>query len=131
MRAGDYKLARIAHGQRPDFAVVTFKFLNVLELQEVRKLTFPACMYIYLVAVPVLDHLIFAHCPEVMRRLGVKVPHVVILKGNLHHTSVMREDRAVAVAEVEAPYLYVLVRRAGHDELGVGRDVHREHRKLH
>jgi hypothetical protein len=32
----------------------------------------------------------------------------------------------VAIPKIKAPYLDVLVRRAGDDELGIGRDIHCE-----
>lgn len=54
----------------------------------------------------------------------------VLLKCYLHDAVVVRKDRLVAVAEVKAPYLDVLVRRAGDDELGVVRNVKSKNRKL-
>ena len=42
----------------------------------------------------------------------------------------MREEGAVAVAEVEAPDLEVLVGGAADEEAGVGGDVHAQHRQL-
>lgn len=52
------------------------------------------------------------------------------LERDLHDALVVRKERAVAVAKVEAPDLDVLVGRAGDDELRVGRDVEREDGEL-
>ena len=71
----------------------------------------------YLVTVPVLEELVLAHGPEVVRRLGVALARVVALERDLHHALVVREERLVAVAEVEDPNLHVLIRRTRHDEL--------------
>lgn len=84
----------------------------------------------YLVTVPVLEELVLAHGPEVVRRLGVALARVVALERDLHHALVVCEERLVAVAEVEAPDFDILVRRARHNELRVARDVHREDREL-
>lgn len=54
----------------------------------------------------------------------------ILLKCHLHDAVVVCKDRLVTVAEVKTPYLDVLVRRAGDDELGVVRNVKSENRKL-
>ena len=69
----------------------------------------------YLIPIPVLEQAILPNTPEVVR---------AALESNLHHTPVVREQRLMAVAEVETPYLDVLVGGAGNDEFGVRRDVH-------
>ena len=69
----------------------------------------------YLIPIPVLEQAILPNTPEVVR---------AALESNLHHTPVVREQRLMAVAEVETPYLDVLVRGAGHEELRVIGDVH-------
>ena len=73
----------------------------------------------YLVTVPVLEELVLAHGPEIVRRLGVALARVVALERDLHHALVVREERLVAVAEVEAPDLHVFVGRAGCNQLAV------------
>ena len=64
----------------------------------------------YLVTVPIFQELVFANRPEIvcLFRL-IHLTYIVLLKRDLHDTLVMREDRLVAVAEVEAPYLHVLI----------------------
>ena len=62
-----------------------------------------------LVTIPVLQHLVLAYGPEVMCRLRLAIARVVTLESDLHDTFVVREDRLVAVSEVEAPDLDVLV----------------------
>ena len=69
----------------------------------------------YLIPIPVLEQAILPNTPEVVR---------AALESNLHHTPVVREQRLMAVAEVETPYLDVLVRGTGHEELRVIGDVH-------
>lgn len=75
----------------------------------------------YLVTVPVFDHLVLSDGPEEV---------AAGLESDLHDALVVREEGPVAVAKVETPDLDVLVRRAGHDQLRVGRDVECEDRKL-
>lgn len=48
----------------------------------------------------------------------------VLLEGHLHDALLVRKDRFVAVAEIEAPDLDVLVGGAGYDELRIRGDVH-------
>ena len=52
------------------------------------------------------------------------------LERDLHHTPIVREQRFVAITKVETPYLDVLVRGAGDEELRVIGDVHGEDGKL-
>lgn len=75
----------------------------------------------HLVAVPILDHPVLPNAPEQM---------TAPLKRNLHDRLVVREERAVAVSEIEAPDLDVLVGGAGDDQFRVGRDVEREDGEL-
>ena len=93
MGPSDDELAMVADGKRPYLAVVALELLNEFEL----------------VAVPVLEHLVFAYGPEVMRRLPLALTRVVTLEGDLHNALVMGEERFVAIAKVEAPDLDVLV----------------------
>jgi hypothetical protein len=62
----------------------------------------------HLVAVPVLEQLVFADRPEVVR---------VFFESDLHHALVVREKGLVTVAEVQSPDLDVLVGRAGDNQL--------------
>ena len=78
----------------------------------------------YLVAIPVLHHLVLADGPEVMCGLGFAVSRVVTLESDLHDALIVRKDRLVAVTEVETPYFNVLVRRAGDNQFGVLGDIH-------
>ena len=114
MRARNNELAVVADRKGPYLAMVAVELLNKLEL----------------VAVPVLEHFVLADGPEVMRRLALTLARVVALERDLHDTLIVREDRLVAVTEVEAPDLHVLVGRAGDDKFRVVRDVHREDREL-
>ena len=45
----------------------------------------------YLVTVPVLEHLVLAHCPEIM---------TLMLERNLHNAIIMREYRPVTISKV-------------------------------
>ena len=69
-------------------------------------------IFAYLIAIPVFKELVFANGPEIM---GIRA----FFKGYLHYTFVMGENRFVAIPEVQAPNLDILVRRACRDELGV------------
>ncbi len=53
-----------------------------------------------------------------------------MLKGDLHDTFIVGEDRLVAIPEIKSPDLHVLVGRTGYDEFGVVRNVHRQDGKL-
>lgn len=59
-----------------------------------------------LVTIPIFQHLVLAHGPEVMGSF---------LESNLHDTLLMGKYRFVAVSEIKPPDFYVLVRRAGHN----------------
>ena len=115
MRPSGDKLPMVADRQRPDLAVVPLELLDELKL----------------VAVPVLEHLVLADGPEVVRQLRIlTLTRVVAFECNLHDALVVSEDGFVAITEIEAPDLHVLVRRAGDNELRVVGDVHGQDRKL-
>lgn len=72
--------------QCPDFPVVSVKLLNSFELEG--RMLQPSgikvlARYSDLVTVPVLQHLVFANCPEIVRAL---------LKCDLHNTFFVSED---------------------------------------
>ena len=108
VRTSHNKLPVIADCQGPNLAMVSLEFLYELEL----------------VTVPIFEHFVFADGPEVMCRLALSLTCVVPLKRNLHDTLVMCKDGFMAVTEVEAPYLDVLVGRTGNNELGIVGDIH-------
>ena len=60
------------------------------------------------------------------RRTGGEDVVRVGLEGDRHEGVLVREQAAVAVTEVEAPDLEVLVRAAAHQQCAVRRDVHRQ-----
>lgn len=59
-----------------------------------------------LITIPVFQHLVFTHSPEIMG---------VFLESNLHYALVMCEYRLMTVAEIKAPDFDIFVRRAGHN----------------
>ena len=61
---------------------------------------------------------------------GSTTMHSSSSDARLHDGVAVREQRAVAVAEVEPPDLDVLVGGAAHEQAGVGRHVHGQHRQL-
>lgn len=112
MRASDNKFAIIASCEGPNFSVVPVEPLYLLKLKkkEVCQVVVPLKLKLatYLVSIPVLEHLIFAHRPKVMS---------VSLEGNLHDAIVVGKQRPVAVSKVETPYFDVLVGGAGNNQL--------------
>ncbi|TYZ65726.1 hypothetical protein PybrP1_006274 [[Pythium] brassicae (nom. inval.)] len=106
LRAAHHEAAVRAHGEPPDLAKVL-----LVDLEDALKV----------VAVPVRDALVLRGREEVVRLLHKAYAHDAVL---------VRKDRLVAVAKVEAPELDVLVRRRGHDHRVVRRNVHRHDREL-
>ena len=55
----------------------------------------------HLITVPILEHLILAHGPEVVCLLALlQLADIMLLESDLHHTLIMREDRLVTVTKV-------------------------------
>lgn len=108
----------MAHSEGPHLPMMPLQLLYQLKL----------------ISIPILQHLVLADRPEVVRLLaGVVLLHVagvVLLEGDLHDGVVVCEERLVAVAEVEAPDFDVFVGGAGYYEFGVGGDVHGEYWEL-
>ena len=125
MGTGDHKVTSVTDRKSPNFTVVSLKLLYIFELQlyQCISLSIPSLSLntTNLVTIPIFQHLVFAHSPEVVG---------LVLKCNLHDTLIVRKYRLVAVAEVKTPDFDILIRRAGDDKFGVGRYVHRQDGEL-
>jgi hypothetical protein len=119
VRSRRHILAFATNSQRPHFTMMTLELLNALKLFP-RSLSIKEDVEIVfktdLVAIPILEHLVLAHSPKVVR---------VLLERDLHDAVLVGKQRAVAIPEIEPPDLDVLVRRTRYDQLRVARYVER------
>ena len=76
MGPSDDEFPVVTNRQRPDLAMVPLELLDELKL----------------VTVPVLEHLVLANSPEIVRWLALAFARIVALKCYLHDTLVMGED---------------------------------------
>ena len=98
----------MAQCQGPNFTVVTVQPLDSFELQPLwLENTSLRMGGLHLISIPIFEHLIFPHRPEVMR---------TFLKCHLHNTLVMRKNGLVTVTKIESPDFDVFVRRTRYDK---------------
>lgn len=135
MRASYNKFPCIAHGHRPDLAMVPIEFLDVLELTgEIGHSAIEADIHdiqAYLIAIPILKHSILACRPQIVAVTFVALREVdLFLECHLHDTFIVCEETLVAISEIQTPDFDVLVSRTGCNKLRISGDIERKHWKL-